>query len=47
MELQTLQILADKRILRGYPYGGMWLTINTMKDIMKVREHFKLHKIEE
>ena len=47
MELQTLQILADKRILRGYPYDGMWLTINTMKDVMKVREHFKLHKIEE
>ena len=43
MELQTLQNLADKRMIRGYPYNGLWLTINTMKDLIKVREHFKLH----
>jgi len=47
MELQTLQTLADKRMLRGHPYNGMWLTINTMKDLLKVREYFKEHKIEE
>ncbi|MDI6691062.1 MAG: sugar phosphate nucleotidyltransferase [Candidatus Bathyarchaeota archaeon] len=47
MELQTLQTLADKRMLRAYPYNSTWLTINTMKDLLKVREYFKLHKIEE
>ena len=47
MELQTLQALADKRMLRGYTYNSTWLTINTMKDLLKVREYFKLHKIEE
>ena len=47
MELQTLQTLADKRMLRGYPYNSTWLTINTMKDLLKVREYFKQHKIEE
>jgi len=40
MELQTLQILADRKMLRGYPYDGLWLTINTMKDLLAVREHF-------
>jgi len=40
MELHTLQILADKRILRGYLYNGLWLTINTMKDLLGVREYF-------
>jgi NDP-sugar pyrophosphorylase family protein len=43
MELQTLQNLADKRMIRGYTYNGLWLTINTMKDLIKVREHFELH----
>ncbi len=40
MELQTLQNLADKRMLRGYIYNGLWLTINTMKDLITVREYF-------
>lgn len=40
MELQTLQILADKRMLKGYEYKGLWLTINTMKDLLAVREYF-------
>jgi len=40
MELQTLQILADKRVLRGYPYNGVWLTINTMKDLLAARKYF-------
>lgn len=43
MELQTLQNLADKRMVRGYPYNGLWLTINTMKDLIRVREHFEPH----
>ena len=40
MELQILQILADKRMLKGYEYKGLWLTINTMKDLLVVREYF-------
>jgi NDP-sugar pyrophosphorylase family protein len=37
MELQTLQNLADKRLLRGYRYNGLWLTINTMKELIEAR----------
>lgn len=40
MELQTFQRLADLGKLRGYKYNGLWLTINTMKDLIKVREYF-------
>lgn len=40
MELQTLQNLADKRMLKGYLYNGLWLTINTMKDLITVRDYF-------
>jgi NDP-sugar pyrophosphorylase family protein len=41
MEAKTLEMLADKRMLRGYPYEGLWLTINTMKDLLAVREYFR------
>jgi len=37
MELQTLQNLADRKMLRGYRYNGLWLTINTYKDLIQVR----------
>jgi D-glycero-alpha-D-manno-heptose 1-phosphate guanylyltransferase len=47
MELQTLQNFADRRMLRGYLYDGTWLTINTMKDLIKVRDYFKQHITEE
>jgi len=40
MELQTFQRLADLGKLRGYKYNGLWLTINTMKDLITVREYF-------
>ncbi len=40
MELQTFQRLADLGKLRGHKYNGLWLTINTMKDLIKVREYF-------
>jgi len=40
MEASTLQMLADKKLLRGYAYEGLWLTINTMKDLFAVREYF-------
>jgi D-glycero-alpha-D-manno-heptose 1-phosphate guanylyltransferase len=44
METETLQELAEKKKLRGYHYNGLWLTINTMKDLIKVRKHFKNYK---
>jgi NDP-sugar pyrophosphorylase family protein len=44
LELQTLQFLADKRMLRAYAYKGLWLTINTAKDLYKAREYFKHRK---
>jgi len=39
-EFSTMQILADKRMLLGYKYNGMWLTINTMKDLNRAKEFF-------
>jgi len=39
-EFSTMQILADKRMLLGYIYDGLWLTINTMKDLMKAKTFF-------
>jgi len=41
MENTALQMLAEKRMLKGFPYDGVWLTVNTMKDLIKVREFFK------
>ncbi|MCK5593017.1 NTP transferase domain-containing protein [Candidatus Bathyarchaeota archaeon] len=40
-ELTTMQRLADQKILRGYTYHGMWITINTMKDLLEARTFFK------
>jgi NDP-sugar pyrophosphorylase family protein len=40
-EFTTMQRLADKRILHGYIYHGMWFTINTMKDLIQARTYFK------
>ena len=40
-EFTTMQRLADQKILRGYTYHGMWLTINTMKDLLEARTYFK------
>jgi NDP-sugar pyrophosphorylase family protein len=41
MEVHALPMLADKRMLRGQQYEGLWLTINTQKDLLAVREYFK------
>ncbi|UCE43515.1 MAG: NDP-sugar synthase [Candidatus Bathyarchaeota archaeon] len=41
MELQTFQRLADLGKLKGYKYNGLWLTINTMKDLIRVREYLE------
>ncbi|MGQ9460707.1 MAG: nucleotidyltransferase family protein [Candidatus Bathyarchaeaceae archaeon] len=40
-ELDTMQRLADKKMLQGYTYHGMWFTLNTMKDLLQVRSFFK------
>ena len=38
-EFSTMQRLADSGLLQGYTYHGMWLTINTMKDLMDARAY--------
>jgi D-glycero-alpha-D-manno-heptose 1-phosphate guanylyltransferase len=40
-EFDTMQRLADKKMLQGYTYHGMWFTLNTMKDLLQVRSFFK------
>ena len=41
LEFTTMQRLADQKMLRGYTYHGMWITINTMKDLLQARAFFK------
>jgi len=40
-ERETMQKIASKECLKGLKYKGDWLTVNTMKDLMKVREYFE------
>ena len=40
-EFTAMQRIADKKMLQGYTYHGMWFTLNTMKDLMDVRRFFK------
>jgi D-glycero-alpha-D-manno-heptose 1-phosphate guanylyltransferase len=40
-EFSAMQRLADKKMLQGYTYHGMWFTLNTMKELMDVRNFFK------
>jgi NDP-sugar pyrophosphorylase family protein len=40
-EFSTMQRLADRDLLQGYTYHGMWLTINTMKDLTDARAYLK------
>jgi len=40
-EFTAMQRLADKKMLQGYTYHGMWFTLNTMKELMDVRRFFK------
>jgi len=40
-EFTAMQRLADKQMLQGYTYHGMWFTLNTMKDLMEIRRFFK------
>jgi NDP-sugar pyrophosphorylase family protein len=41
LEFTTMQRLADQKMLRGHTYHGMWITINTMKDLIQARTFFK------
>jgi NDP-sugar pyrophosphorylase family protein len=40
-EFAAMQRLADKKMLQGYTYHGMWFTLNTMKDLREVKRFFK------
>ena len=40
-EFTAMQRLADKKMLQGYTYHGMWFTLNTMKELMDIRRFFK------
>ena len=40
-EFTSMQRLADKKMLQGYTYHGMWFTLNTMKELMQVKNFFK------
>ncbi len=40
-EFTAMQRLADKKMLQGYTYHGLWFTLNTMKELMQVKNFFK------
>jgi NDP-sugar pyrophosphorylase family protein len=40
-EFTAMQRLADKKMLQGYTYHGMWFTLNTMKELREVKRFFK------
>ena len=40
-ERETMQEIASNKRLKGLKYKGDWLTVNTMKDLMKIRENFE------
>jgi NDP-sugar pyrophosphorylase family protein len=41
-EPKTMQKLAEDNHLRGLKYAGDWLTLNTMKDLIRIREYLNL-----
>jgi len=40
-ERKTMQKIAGNKCLKGLKYRGDWLTVNTMKDLVKIREYFE------
>jgi NDP-sugar pyrophosphorylase family protein len=40
-ERKAMQEIVNNEFLKGLKYRDDWLTVNTMKDLMKVREHFE------
>ena len=47
LELKTLPKLAHERIIRAYEYQGEWLTINTMKELLNLRECLRKHNLKQ
>lgn len=41
LEFKAMQEMVNKKYLRGLKYRGNWLTANTMKDLIKIREYFQ------
>ena len=39
-EPKTMQELAEEKCLRGLKYSGDWLTLNTTKDLIRIRDYF-------
>jgi NDP-sugar pyrophosphorylase family protein len=42
-ESTTFPDLAEKRRLRAFRHDGLWLTVNTPKDLRRAREYVELH----
>jgi len=40
-ERKAMQKIVSNKFLKGLKYEGDWLTVNTMKDLMNIREHFE------
>jgi len=40
-ERKAMQEMVNKEFLKGLKYRGDWLTVNTMKDLMMIREYFE------
>jgi len=39
-EQRTIQQITENKRLKGLTYDGAWLTLNTMKDLIRIREYF-------
>ena len=39
LEQETMQKLAKSKLLLGLKYSGEWLTLNTMKDLVRIRKY--------
>ena len=39
-EYETIQQIAENKHMKGFTYNGTWLTLNTMKDLVRIREYF-------
>jgi len=44
-EGETMQRIASNKRLRGLKYSGDWLTLNTMKDLIRISEYFRSRRI--
>lgn len=44
-EREAMQMIVRDKFLKGLKYEGDWLTVNTMKDLIKIREYFEARRI--